>query len=492
MTKAAKTDAPRGWPLAPGTVRAVLNGHGILGLAFAALIYLVCLTGTLAVFAGDIARWEAPGAPVANQFAPGALDRAVRAAQTGGPAQATLYLTLPSPAQDGARILAYTPTEHHDWAIARDGTLTEQHTPFSEFLIDLHIALHLPRTWGAMLVGLTGVALLSVLISGILAHPRVFKDAFSLRRGGARRLQEADLHNRLGTWALPFHVTIALTGAILGLTTLIVGVLAMLLYGGNTARVYGFFFEPPPAANAAAQPLPALAPLLLDARRRSDGAAPQQLMIERAGRADARIAITSRRDRLLVPQDTTVFDARGRMVTDRHPADLPAGVTLLGGIGQLHFGWFGGLPVRLLYGLLGLALCLVTSSGVTIWLARRRDRGRAVPLWERLWTAVAWGQPVALALTAAASLALPAFGDALIWLWLALTLALLLAAGLSRRFGAAAGSIRARQAVGGTLLGVALFYLLMRPVDLSGLGVEAALLLAAALLLRRPATHRIA
>ena len=61
MTKAAKTDAPRGWPLAPGTVRAVLDGHGILGLAFAALIYLVCLTGTLAVFAGDIARWEAPG-----------------------------------------------------------------------------------------------------------------------------------------------------------------------------------------------------------------------------------------------------------------------------------------------------------------------------------------------------------------------------------------------------------------------------------------------
>ncbi len=32
-------------------VRAVLKGHSSLGLAFAALIYLVCLTGSFAVFA---------------------------------------------------------------------------------------------------------------------------------------------------------------------------------------------------------------------------------------------------------------------------------------------------------------------------------------------------------------------------------------------------------------------------------------------------------
>ncbi|PSJ19519.1 PepSY domain-containing protein, partial [Halomonas sp. ND22Bw] len=78
------------------TVRAVLSGHGILGLAFAAIIYLVCLTGTLAVFAHDIARWEQPDAPSITAFPPGALDRAVRSAQESGPAHATLYVSLPS------------------------------------------------------------------------------------------------------------------------------------------------------------------------------------------------------------------------------------------------------------------------------------------------------------------------------------------------------------------------------------------------------------
>ena len=52
-------------------------------------------------------------------------------------------------------------------------------------------------------------------------HPRVLRDAFHLRLGGSRRLQEADLHNRLGIWALPFHFTLALTGALCALFFLI-------------------------------------------------------------------------------------------------------------------------------------------------------------------------------------------------------------------------------------------------------------------------------
>ena len=34
---------------------------------------------------------------------------------------------------------------------------------------------------------------------------------------------------------------------------------------------------------------------------------------------------------------------------------------------------------------------------VSIWLARRRDKGRPAPGWERIWAAVVWGQPLALA-----------------------------------------------------------------------------------------------
>lgn len=490
MNNAVKQDAPRGWPLSPGTVRAVLSGHGILGLAFAAIIYLVCLTGTLAVFAHDIAQWEQPDAPSITAFAPSALDRAVRSAQANGPARATLYVSLPSTEEVEASIIAYTPALHREWVADRNGNLTERRTPIADFLVDLHVALHLPRAWGGFIVGLTGVALLSSLISGILAHPRIFKDAFHLRQGGARRLQEADMHNRLGIWALPFHVAIALTGALLGLSTLIVGVLAMLLYRGDTAKVYGLFTEAPPAINAVAAPLPPLEPMLAEAQRRGGHATPHQLIIERAGRADARITVSSERDRLLVPQDTTIFDVKGKVVKDQHPADLVLGTRMLGGIGQLHFGWFGGLPVRLLYSLLGLALCIVTSSGVTIWLARRRDRGRAVPLWERLWIGIAWGQPLALALVGIIGLTAPTHDGLLIWVWMATTAGSLIIIGAAKGFDASSGAVRVRHLVAVSTLALAMSYLFTRQINMSGIAVELALLVGAGLMFQKPAKPR--
>ncbi|WP_375285548.1 PepSY-associated TM helix domain-containing protein [Sphingomonas sp.] len=470
---AAKSERPRGWPLSPAIVRAVLSGHGLLGLAFAAIIYLVCLSGTLAVFVHDLERWEQPTAPRIERLDDVALDRAVQGARETAPADAMLFVSIPKPDEPGAGIVAYTPSFEREWSIATDGTLVEHLAPFAAFVMDLHIALHLPRTWGEFIVGLAGVALLSSLVSGLLAHPRVFKDAFHLRLGGSRRLQEADLHNRLGIWALPFHVTIALTGALLGLSTIIVGVLALLLYRGDTARVYNLFLTPPPPVNAAAAPLPPIGAVLAEARRRAPGAVPHLLTIERAGRADARFTVSSERERLLVAQDTTVFDAAGRVVKDDHPRDLSVGTRILGGVGQLHFGWFGGVPVRIAYGLLGLALCVVTSSGVTVWLARRRDKGRAVPQWERLWTAVAWGQPLIVALVAL--LALAGGGAVLVWAWVAATIVLLVAAGISG-VPAMAAARALRLALGATMVLVALVHAIRFPPEVTGMVVDVVVL----------------
>ena len=81
---------------------------------------------------------------------------------------------------------------------------------------------------------------------------------------------------------------------------------------------------------------------------------------------------------------------------------------VLASMTPLHFGWFGGWPVKVAYFLLGLGLTSVTSSGVAIWLARRRDKGRPAPRWERVWIAFVWSQPVAYAASALVSLLAPA------------------------------------------------------------------------------------
>ena len=80
-----------------GFVRAVLRGHSSLGLAFAALIYLICLSGSLAVFAHEFQRWESAAAPQVTAVAPDAVQAAFEGAiARGGPGVEHVFITLPS------------------------------------------------------------------------------------------------------------------------------------------------------------------------------------------------------------------------------------------------------------------------------------------------------------------------------------------------------------------------------------------------------------
>jgi uncharacterized iron-regulated membrane protein len=76
---------------------------------------------------------------------------------------------------------------------------------------------------------------------------------------------------------------------------------------------------------------------------------------------------------------------------------------------DLHFGNFGGLPVKLLYFVFGLALSVVAATGVYIWLGKRSRRGIEEPRLRAAWGAAVWGSPFALALTLAVRFA---FGNA--------------------------------------------------------------------------------
>jgi uncharacterized iron-regulated membrane protein len=54
--------------------------------------------------------------------------------------------------------------------------------------------------------------------------------------------------------------------------------------------------------------------------------------------------------------------------------DRPAGDRLLGWISAFHFGAFGGLPVRILWCVIGLSLALLGPTGVWMWWQRRANR----------------------------------------------------------------------------------------------------------------------
>jgi uncharacterized iron-regulated membrane protein len=408
--------------LPPEFVRAMLAGHSALGIAFAALIYVVCLTGTLAVFLHELYRWEQPDAPiVAGPMTPEAVATAVEGAYAkalAANAAHDVFVMGPSAVQQRVIVNFHdhdTGVEGHWLADGSGHPVASFHAPWSEFVGELHMHLHLPRTWGAFLVGLTGVALLSSLISGLLSHPRLFKDAFALRWGGARRLEQADLHNRLGVWGLPFHVVVSTTGALLGLSTLIVGVLALAAYDGDSEKAFATILGPQAGPDETAAPLPDVAAMIRDVQARQADAEFASAFIQHIGKAGQVVYLGMRTPGHLANSNTYYFDGTGKYLGDAGLETGSIGKQILGALQPLHFGWFGSFWVKVAYGFLGLAITVVTSTGITIWLARRRDAGRPAPGWEKVWSGVTWGQPLALAVAALAALtiggsaALPAY-----------------------------------------------------------------------------------
>ncbi|MGI3131758.1 PepSY-associated TM helix domain-containing protein [Halopseudomonas pachastrellae] len=424
--------------LSPRLVSRMLAAHSLLGLLLAALIYLLCLSGTLLVLDHEISRWENPHAPLLQEATPEAMIRALQAGiEQAHAAGSHDYVVVTTPA-DGSpqlslRWVDYQSGAEHLLQVNPQGELLEpRNDGFSHFLEHLHFYLHLPATAGLALVGLIGVLMLAAILSGVLTHPRIFRDAFRFRRGGNPRLEQTDLHNRLSVWGLPFHLTITFTGAVLGLATLVLGALSYAAFDGDTQRAREVLGGPQVAHNETPAPLPALEPILQQIQQRYPDAQVARLAMREFGTEGQSVQVDITRPGQLALTDRHIFNGAGEHLGSRDAFDGPFGAQAIAALAPLHFGRFGegwlAPLVKTSYVLLGAALCLITTSGVRIWLLRRRDAGRAAPGWQRLWDAVLWGQPLSYIVLAMLTLVRPE--AATLPVWLLLSAAALLLAGL--------------------------------------------------------------
>ena len=221
----------------PKFVTRALSGHSALGLTTAAFLYILTVSGTISIFNHELQRWEQPGAPELTSISPEAAERAA-VSMLAIEEIPTSHFFIQLPTDDLPRVVLTTDTR----AVVTDGTgaiVTEESHPWTQFVLDLHFYLHLPEKVGLTVVGMLGVLLLGSSISGFLAHPSIFRDAFAFRFSGSARLAQADLHNRLSVWTSPFHLSIALTGAVLGLASITAFAIATLNQKGEFIQSVG-------------------------------------------------------------------------------------------------------------------------------------------------------------------------------------------------------------------------------------------------------------
>lgn len=405
----------------PDFVRRALSGHAAVGLLAGGLVYLLALSGTLIVVHEEWQRWEQPNVTEMRAIDPPAPQRAAEQvlASEAGKKTEHLYIHLPTEALPRTVVT----TDNQAVYVDAEGTVAEREAhAWTEFLIGLHYYLHLPSTLGLVVVGALGVMLVALAAGGVLAHPRILRDAFRLRARGNRQLALADWHNRLGVWTLPFSLASATTGAVIGLATLLAFAMANLYHGGDMEAVFAPVFGAEPAHDDRAAPLADIAAALRHMAAAYPEVRPTYVILHDPATAGQHLQILAEHPRRLVFGEYYAFDGAGAFRGTAGLADGTVGQQVAASVYTLHFGSFGGLPVKLAYMLFGLALMVMTGTGVWIWLGKRRQRGTPSPRLEAAWAATLWAPPCLLLLAYAYRvLAGPeAMLEALFWTGLAL------------------------------------------------------------------------
>ncbi|MEM9279634.1 MAG: PepSY-associated TM helix domain-containing protein, partial [Pseudomonadota bacterium] len=407
----------------------------VLGL----LLYVVIVTGAVAVFAKEIGIWSQPGAynstgigskvdSVFRQNARSVDPKFYEEVVIFRNREDNLVLSFraheinpkTNNLEDNAVELTIDPDTTqilNRWEGFFSDKPSEPGYVLKQFWVDLHVELYLPRPYGLILVGILGLMMMAAAISGILIHRHLIREMFLPARTSKRVLSARDYHNLAGTWGIPFAILLAFTGVFFSFVRDIgIPVLAMVAFGGDQAAMIETIIGGTESLSKAQAPLASLDYILQDASKRVDGVI-NSILIQHYDTASANVRINmAAADGQLV---ATVLGYEGvtRQFMGFKPAfgQVPSvGSSLISIIGPLHFGNFAGFASKIVWLGLGLAMAFVTATGMLLWTKRREEQR----LWREFhkWIYVfIWGLPIAMLVSAYAFfLTLPA-GDPAWW-----------------------------------------------------------------------------
>lgn len=371
------------------TSQKALLSHSWLGLAAGALMYLICLSGALVVLNPFIERWEQPAAEEYRNIDIEKLQLSYERALADEQAQANhLFIMLPTEQSPRAKISS----GNGSFYVNQDGSLGEQVSHgWMDIITNLHVYLHLPYNWGMIVVSIIGVILCALVISGFVAHRRLIKDAFSLRVNGSKSKQQTDIHNRLSVWLSPFHLMFGVTGAYFGLAGLLAAFYATVYFDGDEGAVKDAVYAAEPEMVQPVEPAN-LVKAIDELARVAPDAEPFYITLEKFNSPGQYMLIGASLPERLIYAEQYRFDNQGNYLSKVGFSDGEPGRQAVFSVFRLHFGHFGPLVVQLFYVFLGIALCVVSVTGVNMWLTKRSGTDYI----NHLWTGIVWGTPLVI------------------------------------------------------------------------------------------------
>ena len=355
--------------------------HRWSSLVCTLFMLLLCLTGLPLIFHHEINDLLHPelkpqavpaGTPLAD------LDRVLASAQARHPALVPQYL-FREPDEPALWLVSFGET-----AASTEGGKTvvvDAHTArvmgepdfesgFLYVVLKLHTDLFagLP---GKLFLGAMGLLLIVAIVSGVVLYgPFTRKLAFgTLRLDRSPRIRWLDLHNLLGIVTLAWALVVGATGVINTWADLVIKFWQFDQMAQMTAP---YATLPPLDRRGPLAPAAARAQALEPQMDVGFIAFPGTLFSSPHHYAVFMRGTEPFSARLFKP---VLVDARTAQVTDSRT--LAWYVTALLVSQPLHFGDYGGLPMKIIWALLDLATIFVLGSGLYLWARRRAPRSLA-------------------------------------------------------------------------------------------------------------------
>ena len=362
--------------LSPTAIRRWSWTHKWSSLICTVFMLLLCLTGLPLIFHHEIGHLlgtevEAPAMPDSTPRA--SLDTVIAAAKAVHPERMVQFV---SQAEDDDKVwfvtLTHTPDPTEDFkSVAVDARTAKvlSDIPTNQGFMNLMFRLHVDLFAGLpgkLFLGFMGLLLLVAIVTGVVLYaPFMRKLRFGdVRRDRSTRVKWLDLHNLLGIVTLVWAFVVGGTGMINTWADLLIKYwqhdqLSALLkpYEGQPI-VPAAERGPLQQALEAAQAQAPGTKLSFIAFPGTAFSSPHHNTFFMRGNEP----LTSK---LLKP---VLVDARTAQVTAA-PA-LPWYLTALLVSQPLHFGDYGGMPMKILWALLDIATIVVLGSGLYLWLRK--------------------------------------------------------------------------------------------------------------------------
>lgn len=365
--------------------------HTVSGLVISVALFVIFFAGSVSFFRDDIINWERQQPildntqmdidfdtmldSVAARYSLFGRDISIsqiheerRVAVSATPSKDTTAV------QEGnTRLFFYQdPVTQKSYSYFEDFTL-------GEFIYRLHFFAQIKYPYGYLLSGLVAFFFLFAIITGVIVHwKKMISNFYVFRPWTKLKTVWTDAHTALGLIGLPFQFIYAVTGAVLIIGSTIMLSSASLLYDGDTQKlnqelstdVASF-----PFLNQASSVNISINELVKKAEQHWEDVYASKVVIQNYGDANMHIAIDVKpfNEKQFAGLGQLVFKASDEaLVFERNPYGE---TTYVAGVQdfliKLHYGNYGGYPLKIIYFIFGIISCFVIISGILIWVEAR-------------------------------------------------------------------------------------------------------------------------